>query len=105
MAILLKYEYAIKFSVYEMEKYMKNDFWILIFTDEYQATLDGLVGLYRAQIFHGNSWLTWLRRQHKWGGVMFSSTILSSKIVGSFKIDDGFKINVEKNQGCRFMFW
>lgn len=74
------------------QKYMKQPFEHVLFTDECRATLDGPDGWKRGWFSqeHGRPHL--LRRQQGGGGVMFWAGIVDSELVGPFRVKDGVKM-------------
>ena len=73
-------------------RYMKQDFAMVLFTDEMRATFDGPDGWVKGWEVDTKEtpWRLW--RQQGGGGVMIWAAIISDEIVRAFKVDDGVKI-------------
>lgn len=65
----------------------KTDFWTDAFTDDYKTpfTSDGGCAASAVKI---------VKQEERWYGVMFWSMIADNKIIDSFKVDDGLKMNI-----------
>ena len=74
-------------------QYLKQDFNLVLFTDEMHATLDGPNGWSRGWVAHGRATPTRFKRQQGGDGVMIWAGIIGNELVGSFKVEDGVKID------------
>ena len=73
-------------------KYMKQDFDIVLFTDECRATLEDPDGFSRGWVLNKLDIPVRLRRQQGGGVVKFWAAILGSKLIGPFKVKYGVKV-------------
>lgn len=77
------------------QKYMKQNFAQVIFTDECRATLDGPDGWAKGWVIAKDDKTTRLRRQQGGGGVMFWAAIVNDSIIGPVRVQDGLKMTAK----------
>ena len=77
------------------QKYLKQDFQMVLFTDECRATLDGPDGWSSGWVARGQAPPTRMRRQQGGGGVMFWAGIIKKEVLGPFRVPDGVKMNAK----------
>ena len=83
------------------ERYLKQDFSKVLWTDECRATLDGPDGWARGWVLNGRQSCNRMRRQQGGGGVMFWAGLLANTIIGPFRVQQGVKMNSENY--CNFL--
>lgn len=83
------------------DRYMKQDFSKVLWTDECRATLDGPDGWARGWVLNGRQARNRFRRQQGGGGVMFWAGLLGNTIVGPFRVEQGVKLN--SRNYCSFL--
>lgn len=71
------------------QKYIKNHFQPILFTDESCATLDGPDGWSSGLFLDGHHVLTRLQRQQGGGRVMFWAGIMLRKLADPFRVPEG----------------
>ena len=71
---------------------MKTNFENVLFTDEFQATLDGPDGWMSGWLLNGTKPQSKIRRQQGSGGVMIWAGIINNQIVGPFCVPDGVQM-------------
>ncbi|CAB3998649.1 Transposable element Tc3 transposase [Paramuricea clavata] len=73
-------------------KYMKTNMkFVILFTDESRASLDGPDGWAKGCAFNGDNCLNRMRRQQGGGGVMIWGGIIGNVINGPFRVPEGLK--------------
>lgn len=82
-------------------RYLKQDFSKVLWTDECRATLDGPDGWARGWVLKGRQSRNRMRRQQGGGGVMFWAGLLGNTIVGPFRVEQGVKLNSQNY--CSFL--
>ena len=87
-------EYRVKRAEWT-ERYPKENFPNVIFTDECRATLDGPDGWARSWALDQRQAEVSKRRQQEGGGIMFWGGIKGNTPIGPYKVTEGVKINAK----------
>ena len=73
-------------------EYMKSDFKVVLFTDDYTTTLDGTDAWSKGSVANGRNSPIRVGRQQGGGGIMFWAGIIGNELSGPWKVPVGVKI-------------